>query len=147
MASKQSSLSESPAPAAKPSLRVHTDGACPGNPGKMGLGVCVFEGGKIIAELSRCAGTGTNNVAEYLAAIDALEWLEKNGRTGAQVCSDSRLLVFQLRGVYEVKSPNLIPLHRHAKALAKSVRATFEWVPREKNTDADRLASSASGRS
>jgi len=51
---------------------VYTDGACSGNPGPAGLGVVILDGGKR-RELSEYLGTGTNNIAELMAIVRALE--------------------------------------------------------------------------
>jgi len=47
-------------------LDVWTDGACSGNPGPMGIGVVVIDGGTR-RELGEFLGTGTNNIAELVA--------------------------------------------------------------------------------
>ena len=55
--------------------------------------------------------------------------------------SDSQLLINQLTGVYKVKTAHLQPLHRRVRALAAGFeKIRFEHVPRERNTEADRLA-------
>jgi ribonuclease HI len=58
----------------------------------------------------------TVNVAEYGAALRALRWLVGEGRrrTGAklealELLSDSQLLICQLTGEHEVRSPLLFP--------------------------------------
>jgi ribonuclease HI len=51
---------------------VYTDGACTGNPGPMGIGVVLLDGGER-RELSEYLGRGTNNIAELTAIKRALE--------------------------------------------------------------------------
>ena len=51
---------------------VYADGACTGNPGPAGLGVVLLDG-KARRELSEYLGQGTNNVAELMAIVRALE--------------------------------------------------------------------------
>jgi ribonuclease HI len=53
-------------------ILIHTDGACTGNPGPMGIGV-VYRDGKALEELSEYLGVGTNNIAELTAIQRALE--------------------------------------------------------------------------
>ncbi|HEY2747431.1 MAG TPA: ribonuclease H [Polyangia bacterium] len=60
------------APLPKDAIIVYTDGACSGNPGPAGIGVVILEGGKR-RELSEYLGTGTNNIAELMAIVRALE--------------------------------------------------------------------------
>ena len=65
-----------------PTLIAHTDGACSGNPGPGGWGVLMraLEGDKILKqrELSGGAELTTNNQMELMAAISALEALERS---------------------------------------------------------------------
>jgi ribonuclease HI len=62
-------------------LKAFTDGACSGNPGPGGWGVVLqaINAGKIVKEreLSGGAGETTNNQMELMAAISALETLER----------------------------------------------------------------------
>jgi len=60
------------APVPSDAIVVYTDGACSGNPGPAGIGVVILEGGKR-RELSEYLGTGTNNIAELMAIVRALE--------------------------------------------------------------------------
>ena len=60
------------APVPADAIVVYTDGACSGNPGPAGLGVVILDGGKR-RELSEYLGTGTNNIAELMAIVRALE--------------------------------------------------------------------------
>jgi ribonuclease HI len=65
-----------------PELFAYTDGACSGNPGPGGWGVLLqaVKGGKIVKErvLSGGAADTTNNRMELMAAIGALEALERS---------------------------------------------------------------------
>jgi len=60
------------APVPSDAIIVYTDGACSGNPGPAGIGVVILDGGKR-RELSEYLGTGTNNIAELMAIVRALE--------------------------------------------------------------------------
>jgi ribonuclease HI len=60
------------APVPSDAIIVYTDGACSGNPGPAGLGVVILDGGKR-RELSEYLGVGTNNIAELMAIVRALE--------------------------------------------------------------------------
>ncbi|MCX6710777.1 MAG: ribonuclease HI family protein [Candidatus Woesearchaeota archaeon] len=126
-------------------LEIATDGACSGNPGQMGLGVVISEKGKIIKRISRPAGFGTNNRAEYLAIILALKGALALGADSVKITSDSQLVVMQMNGKYKVKSDELRKLKEEACSLAKKFRkAEFRWAGREKNFGADALAKAAS---
>ncbi|GHF57484.1 ribonuclease HI [Seohaeicola zhoushanensis] len=64
-----------------PELFAYTDGACSGNPGPGGWGVLLraMQGDAIVKERELCGGEAqtTNNRMELLAAINALECLER----------------------------------------------------------------------
>jgi probable phosphoglycerate mutase len=124
------------------SVVVSCDGAARGNPGPAGIGVLVTtEDGRILAELGEGIGPATNNVAEYRAAIEGLRVAAERGAKRVLLRSDSRLLIEQLAGRFKVKKPTLQRLHEEARALIKGFdEVTLEHVPRERNTEADRLA-------
>jgi probable phosphoglycerate mutase len=97
--------------------------------------------GRVLAEIAEGIGIATNNVAEYRAAIAALEACSSLGGTDVLLRSDSRLLVEQLSGRFRVKNPTLIRLHGEVRALQRQFRSVrYEHVRREHNKDADRLA-------
>lgn len=60
-----------------PKIEIHTDGACSGNPGPGGWGA-LLRFGKTEKELSGGELLTTNNRMELLAAIEALESLNKS---------------------------------------------------------------------
>lgn len=131
-------------------LTVYTDGASRGNPGKSGAGVVILDDRKQeVVSLKEYLGIATNNEAEYKALIIALEYLSTmaDGAGTGEILFllDSQLLVFQLNGIYSVKSANIIPLYNKAKKLLKSIKAVskFRHIPRELNKEADRLANLA----
>jgi ribonuclease HI len=123
-------------------LIIACDGAARGNPGPAGIGVQITTSdGTVVGEIARGIGEATNNVAEYTAVIEGLSLARDLGARSVILRSDSQLLVNQLTGRYRVKSPNLEPLHRRARAIAAGFdRILFEHVPREQNGEADRLA-------
>ena len=124
------------------SLIVSCDGAARGNPGPAGAGSQITTSdGEVVAEIAEGLGETTNNVAEYTAVILGLERAKELGATDVLLRSDSQLLINQLTGIYRVKTPHLQPLHRRVRQLAAGFdRIRFEHVPRERNTEADRLA-------
>jgi ribonuclease HI len=84
----------------------------------------------------------TNNVAEYMGVIRALEWLLEEGKRGdVRIRGDSLLVVKQLAGKYAVKAERLRPLYTRAvELLSNFASAKFEWIPRERNREADELS-------
>ena len=125
-------------------FEIFTDGACSGNPGNASVGVVIFDNGKKIKEISKEIGEATNNIAEYKAMIRGLIEAKALAAEHIKVRTDSQLLFYQLKGEYKVKHPNMIPLHQQALAALKGFKKVeFKVVPREENTDADHLATSA----
>ena len=95
----------------------------------------------MVAEIAEGLGIATNNVAEYTAAIRALERARDLGATEVLLRSDSRLLIEQLASRWKVKNPTLQELHRRALVLLAGFGTVrLEHVRRERNVEADRLA-------
>ncbi|GGL27176.1 bifunctional RNase H/acid phosphatase [Planomonospora parontospora] len=129
------------------SYLVEADGGSRGNPGPAGYGAVVKDAadGQILVEDAAAIGTATNNVAEYrglIAGLRALLDLAGDG-AAAEVRMDSKLVVEQMAGRWKIKNEGLRPLASEAAALARRLRVTWKWIPRERNTDADRLANEA----
>ncbi len=101
----------------------------------------ISETGEIEFELSRYIGETTNNVAEYLALIYALQHAAIRRYDDVHVRTDSQLMARQFDGQYKVKNPELIRLHGLVQHLAEGFQSCqVEHVPREQNKEADRLA-------
>jgi ribonuclease HI len=123
----------------------HCDGGSRGNPGPSGYGAVVEDSkGLVVAELSRFLGNQTNNYAEYSGLLAVLEWALGNGAKKMRVISDSELMVKQMKGLYKVKSPGLLPLWKEARQMAARLDG-FEMrhTLRGGNKVADRLANEA----
>jgi len=106
-------------------LRIYTDGASKGNPGPMYIGIAIYKGKELVRTVSESVGTGTNNKAEYLAVVRALEEAEKIGADEVELRSDSQLLVRQLNGQYKVRSKNILPLFSRVCDGKKKFRRFF----------------------
>jgi len=124
---------------------VHTDGAARGNPGPAAIGIVVEDESRhTVYESSRTLGVHTNNEAEYLAIIAALQYLREIRAREADFYLDSELVVRQLNGRYKVKVPRLQSLHGQATMLLNAVPMhTIQHVPRKENARADALANEA----
>jgi ribonuclease HI len=91
----------------------------------------------------------SNNVAEYMGIIKALEWLLllpqlNDDNNKIIVRGDSKLVVYQTKGKYKVKASRIVPLHQTVMSLISKFKVLdIEWVPREQNMDADRLSNKA----
>lgn len=124
---------------------IFIDGACLGNPGPAGIGVVLRDGPEgAPRQLSKFLGPATNNLAEYLALVYALQEALRLRYRDVTVKSDSELLVRQTTGVYKVRDPQLRLLQGLVRHLAEGFRTfRIEHIPREQNTQADRLAGEA----
>lgn len=127
----------------------YADGASRGNPGPSAIGIVLYDGqGREVHSESRRVGHGTNNEAEYKAAIAALEAALGLGAARIELRMDSELVVRQLTGRYRVRNPRLAPLFGRILALRNRFESvTFHNVPRAGNRLADKLANQALDRS
>src|SRR5664280_2866288 len=117
-----------------------------GNPGPAGYGAVVRDAatGEVLAERAAGIGRATNNVAEYRGVIAGLAAAVELGAAAVDVRLDSKLIVEQMSGRWKVKHPDMKPLAAEVTALVRRFgSASFRWVPRERNTYADRLANEA----
>jgi ribonuclease H / adenosylcobalamin/alpha-ribazole phosphatase len=125
---------------------VEADGGARGNPGPAGFGAVVRdpESGDVLAERSGFLGTATNNVAEYSGLIAGLAAAAELGAREVDIRMDSKLVVEQMSGRWQIKHPGLRPLAAQAAALVRNFDTVrFGWIPRERNRLADALANKA----
>ncbi|MFJ8346346.1 bifunctional RNase H/acid phosphatase [Streptomyces sp. NPDC094153] len=125
---------------------VEADGGSRGNPGPAGYGAAVLDAatGRTLAEHAEYLGVATNNVAEYrglLAGLRAAHALDP--AAAVHVRMDSKLVIEQMSGRWKIKHPDLKPLATAAGRVFPADRVTYEWIPRERNKHADRLANEA----
>jgi ribonuclease HI len=131
--------------AADGALQAWIDGGARGNPGTSGYGAhLALPSGEVWDEVWGYLGVQTNNFAEYVALLAALEYAIRCGAGSFQVRSDSQLLVRQITGQYRVKNAGLKPLHTRARGqISHLKRFRIEHVYREDNREADALANRA----
>ena len=127
------------------SMLIWVDGAARGNPGPAAIGAVIKdEQGATLARISQRIGKTTNNQAEYRALIAALEKAVQLGARKVSVYSDSELVVRQITGRYRVKKAELKPLFQKVTQLQSRLESfSISHIPREQNTEADRLANEA----
>ncbi|MFD9249289.1 bifunctional RNase H/acid phosphatase [Streptomyces bottropensis] len=125
---------------------VEADGGSRGNPGPAGYGSVVLDAvtGETLVEAAEYIGVATNNVAEYRGLIAGLKAAyELDPEASVRVRMDSKLVVEQLSGRWKIKHPDMKPLAAEAARVFPPGRVTYEWMPREQNKHADRLANEA----
>lgn len=137
----------------QPPIIGYFDGCCePKNPGgNMGIGATFrCEGQEIFKHSSfvKQASNNTNNIAEYMAFEQLLDWLEANKICDRKIhiCGDSKLVICQMLGQWKMNGGYYIPYARRCKEKLAQLREknklsfTLQWVPREQNHYADELS-------
>jgi ribonuclease HI len=130
-------------------IKIFTDGGARGNPGPSGIGVVIESAGskKTYREF---IGYATNNEAEYKALLFALQKVKLlYGKTKTKLLSvecflDSELVVKQMNHEYKLNDENIQKFFLQIWNLAVDFGdVKYTHIPREKNTEADRLANLA----
>lgn len=130
---------------------LYFDGACWPNPGPNAqYGYTLHKGGELLASVSSIVtevGEKSNNTAEYAGLCAGLEDFLNRGVKECvylQVFGDSQLVINQMNknwkireGLYYKKALQAVQLRNK---LNKSYKLSFDWIPRERNEEADRLS-------
>lgn len=142
------------------------DGACePTNPnGSMGIGALLYDAPNaephngtlklgattLLFQYSKCIHRGedgfintSNNVAEYVACRELLNFIIQNNLSNRNVVlyGDSKLVVNQMNGEWNMNGGIYIPYAKECQDLIRNIKSVrFLWLPREKNEEADRLS-------
>ena len=143
---------------------VHTDGGARGNPGPAAVGIVIERTQnpelndqtkmEKITEFGKRIGEATNNVAEYTAVVEALEYIrtqnpelndQQRKKTEIQFFLDSNLVVNQLNGLFKIKNAQLRALLMRVRQLEQEVGGVVRYanIPREQNQRADFLVNKA----
>ena len=124
-------------------LVAYVDGGSLGNPGPAGVGVVIegCEQGRIT--IGKWIGQQDNNVAEYLALLEALQCAVALKASKLHVYSDSEVVVRQMIGHYRCRSSRLYSLNWLCRKLARTLEFSISHIRRELNSEANQLASAA----
>lgn len=124
-------------------LVAYVDGGSHGSPGPSGIGVVIEKPDGERVRISKWIGHQDNNVAEYVALLEALQLAVALKATALHVFSDSQLVVKQMTGEYQCRSPRLYSLNWTCRKLARSLLFAIAHIPRESNQEANHLANKA----
>lgn len=125
-------------------MQGYFDGASRGNPGEAGAGAFLMnEKGETVWETSRYLGKKTNNEAEYSALLLLLEAAARRGFRRLKVYGDSKLVVCQVSRQWKINLPHLRAMAQEAWRLMEGMDVELEWIPRERNKQADALSNEA----
>jgi ribonuclease HI len=123
-------------------LVAYVDGGSLGNPGPAGIGLVIDGSEDGTIKIKKWIGHQDNNVAEYVALLEALQFALELGARALHVFSDSEVVVKQMTGEYTCRSTRLYSLHWTCRKLARSLDFSISHIPRENNMEANRLVSS-----
>ncbi|MFZ3340068.1 MAG: ribonuclease HI family protein [Terriglobales bacterium] len=126
-----------------PQLVAYVDGSSHGSPGPAGIGVIVEDSTGHRTQISKWIGWQDNNVAEYVALLEALQCALARKARSLCVYSDSDVVVRQMSGEYACRSPRLYSLHWVCRKLSRTLEFAILRIPRERNREANDLANSA----
>jgi ribonuclease HI len=133
-------------------ITAYFDGCCePVNPGgTASYGAVVFidddrvwECSKIFFPVKGKEKETSNNVAEYCGFISILEYLLENNlnKESITIYGDSKLVIEQMSGNWQMRGGYYIPFAEKAKKLVKKFKKlTLLWIPRNENSIADELS-------
>ncbi len=126
-----------------PNLVAYVDGGSHGSPGPSGIGVVIEEAGGEKVRIAKSIGRQDNNVAEYVALLEALQHAVSVKARTLHVYSDSEIVVKQMTGQYACRSPRLYSLNWTCRKLARSLDFSIAHISRELNLEANELANHA----
>ncbi len=124
--------------------QIYCDGASRSNPGESSVGISISKDNEEIDTIKKRIGIATNNVAEYLGLIEALQYCIENNIMEVVIYLDSLLVVNQVNLEYKVKSKKLQEYYNQAIDLKNQINnIEINHVRREFNKRADQLANQA----
>src|SRR3984893_1222416 len=115
-------------------LVAYVDGGSLGNPGSSGIGVVIDGYADGTIRIAKWIGRQDNNVAEYIALLEALQCALGLKAKALHVFSDSEVVVRQMSGEYRCRSPRLYSLNWICRKLAGTLDFSLSHVRREDNT-------------
>jgi ribonuclease HI len=124
-------------------LIAYVDGGSHGNPGPSGVGILIDGAMAGPIRIAKWIGHQDNNVAEYVALLEALQCALSLNAKRLHVYSDSEVVVKQMAGEYKCRSSRLYSLNWTCRKLARSLNFSISRVGRKTNAEANRLANLA----
>lgn len=124
---------------------VYVDGGSRGNPGPAAIGYYIIgPDRKVIKQGGEFIGFATSRIAEYYAMKEGIEQAIELGLKRVRFVGDNLMMINQLKGIYQVKSKDLVPIYNDIQKLLKNFDAVaFSHVKRGQNMEADREADKA----
>ncbi|XP_075103640.1 uncharacterized protein LOC142178214 [Nicotiana tabacum] len=124
----------------QPPWNMYFDGAAHREGDGVGI-VFITSQGEVLPYSFTLTQRCSNNIVEYQALILGHEMAMDIKQLQLQVFGDSKLVINQILGIYEVKKPDMVPYHKYAQRLISWLgEVTIQHVPRKKNKRANALA-------
>ncbi len=126
-------------------LKIYFDGGSRGNPGPSAIGAIVYDqDDKRVGQVSEYIGKHTNNVAEYMSLEKVLEYISRFETAKLILLTDSKLVHNQVKKIWKIKDKKILDIYlRLNKRLSAYSTVDLRLIPREENTEADRLVNEA----
>lgn len=115
-------------------ITTYFDGGCKGNPGDMVAKFVIVGVADEPIKRSIPVGYGTSNQSEYLSLLVLLKTLETINPSDVRIYGDSKLVVEQVRGKWNIREDSHRVLARKCQKILKQHPGwLIDWIPREMN--------------
>tara|TARA_Y100000310_G_scaffold341966_1_gene443109 strand:+ start:328 stop:729 length:402 start_codon:yes stop_codon:yes gene_type:complete len=122
-------------------IYTNSDGGSRGNPGPGAIGVVVRKDDSILTMHGEKIGKVTNNIAEYMGLIRALQLAATYTKEEVTCILDSELIVKQLLGEYRVKNESLLKLFLKVQKLQENFKK-IKYVHVKRDDEYQKMADS-----
>lgn len=143
-------------------IEIFFDGACmptTSKSKKTGIGVAVYIDKEYseVWSIAKEGDNGTSNIAEWCGCVEAIKTLVElkplvqalypNDKLKIRIYSDSKLIVNQFNGTFNITHGKFLSYFKESRKLAEIIGFKYLlWVPRENNKQADNLSKIGIGR-
>ena len=133
-------------------IKIYTDGACSGNPGKGAFAFIILKDNEVIHKFSNGFKLTTNNRMELLAVIEALKYIKNlNILNNIEIYSDSKYVVDSINKkwldnwiIKNFKNVKNIDLWKEYLKISNGLDLIFFWVEGHSinryNNECDKIA-------
>jgi ribonuclease HI len=126
-------------------IRIYTDTAVNGNPGRAGVGILILKGEDQIQLTTPLSGMWDNHEAEFKAMLDGLTWLVQNDSASELTLgyTDSQIVAQSIEKKYVKDRTFQKYLTEILKLMEEFPYISISWLPESENRGADNLARQA----
>lgn len=119
-------------------IKIFTDGASRGNGGESAAAYIIFDDDTELYRSVRHIGLSTNNMAEYRAVHDGIQYCYLNPNLvpdteGYLIISDSMLVINQLKRTWKINNHNLIEINKNISFFIDHMTPPFNFEWRGRN--------------